>query len=213
VTNPENRACAAAWNQGFQAGTTKWTMFLNNDTVVSPGWLEALAAFAEAEDVDIASPAMSEGDLDYDLSRHAREFTARMKGVARRGMAWGAAFMVSRRVFGAIGGFDENFRRGGNEDDDFFLRARRAGFRLAVTGGAYIHHFGGTTQNAIIAEHGRTREETIGYFRKKWHIHWAKRRWLRFRRHTTDAWWRWNEQLRHRHTLREMRLEQKIIYR
>jgi GT2 family glycosyltransferase len=213
VTNAENRACAAAWNQGFQAGTTKWTMFLNNDTVVSPGWLEGLAAFAEAEGVDIVSPAMSEGELNYDLPRHAREFTARMKGVSRRGAAWGAAFMVSRRVFEAIGGFDENFRRGGNEDDDFFLRARRAGFRLAVTGGAYIHHFGGTTQNAIIAKHGRRREETIGYFRKKWRLHWVKRRWLRFRRQTTDAWWRWNEQLRHGHTLREHRKDGKLSRR
>ena len=213
ITNLENRACAAAWNQGFQAGTTRWTMFLNNDTMVSPGWLEGLVAFAESEQVDIASPAMCEGGLDYDLPRYAHNFTAQMKGVSRRGVAWGAAFMVSRRVVETIGGFDENFRRGGNEDDDFFLRARRAGFRLAVTGGAYIHHFGGTTQNAVIAEHGRSREETIGYFRKKWGMHWAKRRWLRFRRRTTETWWCWNERVRHRRTLRELHLEEKIIYR
>jgi GT2 family glycosyltransferase len=59
IHNPENRACAAAWNQGFEARKTKWTVFLNNDTVLSPGWLESLVAFAEKEGVDIASPAIS----------------------------------------------------------------------------------------------------------------------------------------------------------
>src|SRR5476649_825718 len=79
INNSENRACAAAWNQGFQAGKTKWTLFLNNDTVVPQGWLESLVDFAEKNGADIASPGMGEGELDYELAGYAREFISKMK--------------------------------------------------------------------------------------------------------------------------------------
>lgn len=90
ITNVQNRACAAAWNQGFQASATRWTVFLNNDTVSPPGWLESLIAFSERNGMAVTSPAMSEGELDYDLNTFAQKFTARMKNVARRGTASGA---------------------------------------------------------------------------------------------------------------------------
>lgn len=213
ITNPENRACAAAWNQGFQASTTPWTVFLNNDTVSPPGWLESLVAFAEATGVDIASPALGEGELDYDLNAFAKKFTARMECATRQGTASGACFMVARHVFAVTGGFDENFTKGGSEDDDFFWRARRAGFKLAITGGAYLHHFGKTTRKALLAERGQTHAETVGYFRKKWKITWLKRRGLQIRRKTLSAWWRGLERFRHGHTLNELHAGGKITYR
>jgi GT2 family glycosyltransferase len=212
INNSENRACAAAWNQGFRAGKTKWTVFLNNDTVVPPGWLENLVDFAEKSDMGIASPGMGEGELNYDLAGYAREFVFKMKNVQRRGTANGACFMVARNVFEKIGGFDENFRKGGNEDDDFFWRARDAGFKLAMSGCSYIHHFGCTTRKATGVLAGSDREETVGYFRKKWRINWAKRQWLKWRRKTVGVWWRWSELSRHGHTLIEQHVAGKLRY-
>jgi GT2 family glycosyltransferase len=212
IHNPENRACAAAWNQGFAAAKTKWTVFLNNDTLLPPGWLEGLVDFAGKNGVDIASPGMGEGDLDYDLAGYAREYVAGMKAVQRRGTANGACFMVARKVFDTIGGFDENFRKGGNEDTDFFWRAQKAGIQMVVSGCAYIHHFGSVTQKALKTERGSTRAETVGYFRKKWKINWMQRRWLRWQRKTIGVWWRWSERLRHGHTLIEQRIAGKCRY-
>ncbi len=212
IQNPENRACAAAWNQGFAASQTAWTLFLNNDVVVPPDWLENLIAFAEKEKVDVASPAMGEGELDYDLRDYARRFTARTKNVRRRKTASGACFLVHRRVFETIGNFDENFRKGGNEDDDFFRRAKLAGFELAVTGGAYIHHFGCVTQLAIVQTTGPYRDETIRYFRAKWKINWFERRTARVNRALMSAWRKWSELLRSGHTLRERRRNGKTLH-
>jgi GT2 family glycosyltransferase len=212
IHNAENRACAAAWNQGFYASATKWTVFLNNDVVASLGWLQNLVAFAEREGVDIASPAMGEGELNYDLDLYAHEFVWRMCKVRRRGAASGTCFMVSRKIFDSVGPFDENFRRGGNEDTDFFWRAKRAGFQLAVTGCAYIHHYGGVTQKAVIAKEGSSRKATITYFRQKWGLTWPKRRWMQMCQRTAGVWWKWGEWLRHGHTLRERRLNGKILY-
>ena len=213
ITNPENRACAAAWNQGFQVSTTQWTVFLNNDTVSPPGWLNSLIAFAERNHLAVASPAMGEGELNYDLKGFARKFTARMKSVVRCGIASGACFMVARDVFAVTGGFDENFTRGGNEDDDFFWRVHAAGFKLAVIGSAYLHHFGSMTRKAMGSERRAHRTETIGYFRHKWKLNWAQRRWLRLRRKAIEAWWSWSERLRHAHTLREYRFGGRRYFR
>jgi len=213
IKNPENRACAAAWNQGLKISTTPWILFLNNDVVLPKKWLEDLVQFAESEQLDIVSPAVGEGDLDYDLEKYAATFTSRMKSVKRLQTASGACFLVHRRVFEAIGGFDENFRKGGNEDDDFFWRAKNAGFRMAISGCSYIHHFGSVTQRALLAERGSTRAETIGYFRKKWGIGWVERRWMRLRLKTSRAWLKWNEKLNYGHTLLERRINGKTCHR
>lgn len=211
IDNAENLACSTAWNQGFRAAATTWTLFLNNDVVVPSGWLENLVAFAESEKVDIACPALGEGDLDYDLKNYAHNFMAKMKQV-RRDMAHGVCFLVHRKVFEVIGGFDENFRKGGCEDADFFLRAQRAGLKLAMTGGAYIHHFGSKTQKTLKAERGSTRAETVGYFRSKWKIGWTQRKWARLRRQLIGQWWKWNERWKHGRTLRQCRCNGKWSY-
>jgi len=213
IHNTENRACAAAWNQGFQAGTTEWTLFLNNDTVLTPGWLDRLLAFGEKNEIDVVSPALGEGEMDYSLETYAAAFVEKMKDVCRRDFASGAAFAVRRRVFAKVGLFDENFRKGGNEDDDFFMRARLGGFKLAMTGCAYIHHFGSITQKTLKAGGASWRAETIGYFRTKWRIHWLKRRWMQARRKTRNARWRWCERLRFGHTLVEYRKGKRVFYR
>jgi N-acetylglucosaminyl-diphospho-decaprenol L-rhamnosyltransferase len=205
IKNPVNRACAAAWNQGFQMATTAWVLFLNNDTVIPPGSLQNLVAFAEKENVDIACAAMGEGALDYDLGNYARDYMAEMKRVHRWMTAHGACFVVHRKVFEAVGGFDENFRTGGNEDHDFFMRARMAGFKLATTGSSYIHHFGSVTQKALEPERGSTREENVSYFRSKWKIGWIQRRWSQIRRKLVTRWQIARERLFRGHTLRERR--------
>jgi len=213
ITNLKNRACAAAWNQGIQTSQTKWMVFLNNDTVLPPGWLEGLIDFAGENGLAVASPALGEGELNYDLNVFAKKFTARMKSVARCGIASGACFMVARDVFATTGGFDENFTKGGKEDDDFFWRVRVAGFKLAVGGSAYIHHFGSMTRKAVGANRGSNRAETIGYFQRKWKLTWAQRRWLRLRRKTIEVWWAWNERLRYGCTLREHRYGGRRLFR
>lgn len=168
--NRENRGCAAAWNHGIEAAGSAWVLFLNNDVVVTAHWLEGMLEFAVRNHVDIVSPAIREGMGRYDIDRYAEEFVARMKHCTRIGVADGICFMVRRKVFEKIGRFDENFRIGQFEDSDFFRRAAMAGFRLAITGCSFIHHFGSVTQNYIRLIEGDTsyEAENRAYYRRKW---------------------------------------------
>src|ERR671921_247198 len=42
ITNQTNLGCAKAWNQGIRASRGEAIGILNNDIVVTPGWLENL---------------------------------------------------------------------------------------------------------------------------------------------------------------------------
>nr|VFJ62073.1 MAG: Glycosyltransferase, GT2 family [Candidatus Kentron sp. DK] len=215
IRNEENLGCAAAWNQGVMAATAaEWIAVLNNDVLVADDWLRALLDFAEKQNIDIVSPAMREGELNYDLEGYARSFVSAMKDMQRPGTAHGACFVVRRRVFETIGLFDENFRIGQFEDTDFFLRARRAGFRLAITGAAFIHHFGSVTQDSITRSRSvRPYEvENRAYFREKWRMGWWRRRKQRLISAARTARWRQRELRQGGHSLNEKWIGGRLVY-
>ena len=197
IANRENRGFAGACNQGILAASGEWIVVMNNDVVLSQGWLQGLLSAAGERQLDMVSPAIREGDLNYDLEPYAEELTNRMKSVVRSGTVNGICFMAHRRVFETIGVFDENFRIGQYEDKDLFLRARRAGFRLGTVGAAFIHHFGSITQKAVGARR-ETRDYALAnkaYFSRKWHLPWWKRLSERS----------WNRLKNRLHSLREKR--------
>src|SRR5439155_11805147 len=56
IRNATNLGCAKSWNQGVQASKRDVIGILNNDIVVTPGWLVALLRFMEESGHGIASP-------------------------------------------------------------------------------------------------------------------------------------------------------------
>jgi N-acetylglucosaminyl-diphospho-decaprenol L-rhamnosyltransferase len=213
ISNRENLGCAKAWNQGLEAAGFEWVVIANNDVIFSPQWLQGLLEFAREEEVDIVSPAIREGEYNYDIETYSKEFVSRMGSVFRRGIAQGICFMISRRVVDSIGMFDENFRIGQFEDADFFRRAVSAGFRLGTTGRSFVHHFGSVTQNAI-------RKNTLSpyerhnraYYRKKYRLTAGKRFIERRRNKLLSLWWRFSEKTLYGHTLIEKNIEGRLRY-
>ncbi len=217
VRNETNLGCAKAWNQGVQLSAREWTVIMNNDVVVAAGWLEALLEFAREKGADIVAPAIREGPLNYPFQEYAAEFMRRMREVCRWGQAHGICFMVRRPVFDAVGCFDENFRIGQFEDADFFRRAKLAGVKMAITGGAFLHHFGSITQNAI-----RQAPPQVGgrsyyagnraYYLRKWGLNRLQRLAQRWQRKTRNWRQRTGERLRHGHSLHEKWIGGKLRY-
>lgn len=203
ITNDRNLGCAQAWNQGVRAATGQVIGILNNDIVVTPGWLRGLLAFMERGRYGIVSPAAREGLLDYDLERYAAEFTHRCSGAVRREL-YGACMVIDRRVFERIGLFDEAFTYGGCEDVDFLWRAREAGWEAAMTGSVLIHHFSMVTQDAIKQKEEKTYPSAnLAHFSAKWKRtvrgNWLERRWDGLRSAVTARY----ERMRYGHTLIE----------
>lgn len=214
IKNPVNLGCAAAWNQGVGACDSDWIVILNNDVILPSGWLDGLITFAEEQNLDIVSPAIREGEYNYDIGAYSSAFMTRMRSVKRAGVVDGICFMVRRQVFEKVGLFDEMFRIGQFEDKDFFRRAKLAGFRLGTTGRSFIHHFGSITQKSIKRSKaaGPYEAENRAYYRKKWQLFWLRRfvdkRICDFQNHI----WSMTERIFYRHSLKEKWMGGKLHY-
>lgn len=215
ITNSKNRGCAGAWNQGVKAASdTEWVVILNNDVIVSQRWLENLLGAAARWDLDIVCPAIREGEYNYDIGPYSHEYVSKMCDTIRHGTAHGICFMVHRKVFEAIEGFDENFRIGQYEDKDFFLRATRAGFKIGTVGCSFLHHFGSITQKAL----GTPQKskpyalENKAYFIKKWRLSWWQRSVDRNRSKLANWLHSVRERALYRHTLVEKWIGGRLRY-
>jgi GT2 family glycosyltransferase len=159
IANRRNRGFPAAINQGLQVAKGDYLVLLNNDTVVTHGWLNRLIAVSneKAENqrpVGIVGPmsnyvsppqmveAVSYQTLDA-LPAFASQWRQDHRG------KWfpspkisGSCLLMTRVLYEAIGGLDEQFGLGMFDDDDLALGARKAGFELDVAQDVFIHHFG-----------------------------------------------------------------------
>ncbi|GBL40135.1 uncharacterized glycosyltransferase RBE_0706 [Nitrospirota bacterium] len=61
ITNLRNLGCAKAWNQGVRASHGDVVGILNNDIIVTKGWIEGLVKFMEQEGHGIVSPRRARG--------------------------------------------------------------------------------------------------------------------------------------------------------
>ena len=171
IRNRKNLGCAPAWNQGVRAALklkADWIGVLNNDLILSPGIFERMLSRAEARGWDLVSPATREGELDYDFEAYADALTRRLG--ARDEAGWyGWCFVVRAAAFRSLGLFDEGFKLGIGEDEDFARRMQAAGMRQGITGSAFVHHFGSKTLNALRDREGRGWEElNLKKLRERW---------------------------------------------
>jgi GT2 family glycosyltransferase len=176
-----NEGFGAATNHGIATASGRDVVLLNNDTVVTPGWLEALrdAAYSSPA-VGIAGPVTNSvsgtqmlAEVGYDrldgLDAFAAERARTHAGVYTPfPRLVGYAIYVRREVLDAIGGFDTRFGTGNFEDDDLCLRAQVAGFTLVIAEGVFIHHFGSATFRSENVEYAAKMRENLARFSAKW---------------------------------------------
>ena len=76
-------------------------------------------------------------------------------------------------VWNRVGPLDERFRVGMFEDDDFSLRIRKAGFRIAAAEDCFVHHFGqGSFAKLVPAYYQEVFATNRRLFEEKWQIEW-----------------------------------------
>jgi GT2 family glycosyltransferase len=107
-------------------------------------------------------------DLD-EMNAFARRWRDEHRGQwFTAGKLSGFCLLLKRAVYEAIGGLDERFGIGFFDDDDLAVRARRAGFELAVARDLFVHHFGSRTFAGNGIDAGRLLEENARRFAEKW---------------------------------------------
>ena len=163
ILNKANLGCGVAWNQGALALQAEWTIIMNNDVLVSKGWLENMIAVAEDKGLKIISPALIEGPLDYNFDAFADEASVKLNAALRVGGRHAVCLAVHKSVWMEIGYFQPIPKLLGYEDTMFFHEVDKAGIPIGMTGASWIHHYGSITQTAMKQERGLSEKQGLGY--------------------------------------------------
>jgi GT2 family glycosyltransferase len=154
IINTINYGYAKGNNIGINASSGDIVILLNNDTVVTPNWLEALLdKFEQHEKIGlVGAVSNSVGNeqqvfnpsLDItNFHSFAEEYVSKRKGnyffTENLGFFCVA---ISRDVLNKIGLLDENFGVGMFEDTDYCVRALNSDYKLAVAEDCFVFHSG-----------------------------------------------------------------------
>lgn len=179
-------------NHGFAGGNNRaarltqgqYLVFLNNDTIPQPGWLEALLAQAEKDEL---TGMVGATILNHDRSiQNAGGYfvsSIRTYGGPYRGYPLtypgvanvrecevyiACAILVRRSVFDRVSGFDERYFQG-YEDYDICLKVREAGFKIYNCPDAHIVHYAETsTKRLDIRTRRKAKRENTKLFFALW---------------------------------------------
>ncbi len=186
VLNKTNRGFAGGNNDGIAVADGDYVLLLNNDTLVTRGWLTGmLKHFANDASVGLVGPITNSiGNearimVPYTevnmMPLYAHGYTMEHMGeqYPHDGILAMFCLMISRAAYEKIGPLDENYGIGMFEDDDYSVASVKAGFRNVMAEDVFIHHFGSKSFKKLEDEtYRQTFEENKQYFEDKWKDLW-----------------------------------------
>ncbi|MCA9038438.1 MAG: glycosyltransferase, partial [Planctomycetaceae bacterium] len=178
IRNTENLGFAKAVNQGLAVAQGSNIVLLNNDCVVSTGWLYGLLESLYDNELNgLAGPVSNNVSGEQQISVPYQDLSG-MDGFAwslrgKRSLSItdrlvGFCLAFRRSLLDQIGTLDEQFRIGCFEDDDFCRRTIQAGYRAVIAQHVFVHHYGSVTFQGAGFDLGEILEENQKRYAAKW---------------------------------------------
>jgi GT2 family glycosyltransferase len=189
IHNKENFGFARACNIGIEAaGQCEYIVLLNDDTIVTRGWLTRLIRHLDDSDIKLVGPVTNWAGnearirVDYYDSESLEKFSGeycqahegRFFDIPMLAMY---CILMRRSLVDEIGILDERFGIGMFEDDDFSRRVLNSGGRIICAEDVFIHHWGrGAMKKIGRKEFNRLFIENRKKYEQKWQIRWKPHR-------------------------------------
>jgi len=188
VRNERNLGFLGSCNRGASESRGEFVLFLNNDTQVTPGWLDGLLSAARSGRVGAVGSKLvyPDGTLQeaggviwsdasgWNFGRgedpEAPEYNVRREV----DYCSAASLLVRRDLFERVGGFDDRFSPGYYEDTDLCFALREQGFATVYEPTSVVVHFEGATHGTeqgggVQGAHGKANQYRNRHvFRAKW---------------------------------------------
>jgi GT2 family glycosyltransferase/2-polyprenyl-3-methyl-5-hydroxy-6-metoxy-1,4-benzoquinol methylase len=162
IRNNSARGYTFAANQGLKASSAYRAILLNSDTIVTYEWLDRITECAESDEkIGIVGPLSNtaswqsvpdiENHGDWAKNTPPPEISVQQMGrfiakyssrtYPRIPFINGFCLLIKRDLINDIGYFDEdNFGKGYGEENDYCIRAQKAGWEFAIADDVYIYH-------------------------------------------------------------------------
>jgi GT2 family glycosyltransferase/glycosyltransferase involved in cell wall biosynthesis len=182
VINEENVGFSKANNKGLSVAKGEYIVFLNPDTLVTPGWFENMKVTLEKNpDIGLISPLTNKvanyGALKFDSKIPKEKICStgikigkilNASHIEMKGLGFFCA-MGRRKVFEEVGNLNEDFITGGFEDDDYCYRIAKNGHKLALCLSSFVYHAQFKSFETIkFSERLKISETNQKIFEEKW---------------------------------------------
>lgn len=171
LRNGKNLGFVKAVNQGIALSKAPYVCLLNNDTLVTDGWLtEMINVAGSNKEIGVVNPSSNNLGQRPDVGEPIEAYAGRLEGMPESyvelGAAVGFCMLIKREVVERCGVFDEIYGMGNFEDTDFSRRAAKEGYLLVRACKAYVwHREGGSFGKVKSFEEDFNRNREIFEFR------------------------------------------------
>ena len=176
LRNARNGGFIASCNAGAAAAQGRYVLFLNNDTELREGWLDALhATFALRPDAGLVGSKLlfPDGSVQeaggiiwrlgdgWNYGRGAQADDPRLNYLREADYISGASIMVPKALFDELGGFDTHYSPAYYEDTDLAFRIRKRGLRCYYQPLSEVVHHEGITSGTDVQGTGAKRYQLL----------------------------------------------------
>jgi len=186
ILNEENSGFAGGNNLGIKVAKGDYILLLNNDTVVSRGWIANMVKHLEQNEAygmcgsvtnSIGNEAMirvhyhNEQEMqEFAYGQTFRHMSEETVDVDRLAMF---CTLIRKSIIDKVGGLDEQYKIGMFEDDDYAQAVMHEGYKLVIAEDAFVHHVNNASFKKLEdAVYKKIFDENRAKFEKKWNTTW-----------------------------------------
>ena len=184
LRNETNSGFIASCNRGAEKARGKYLVFLNNDTLVSDGWLRALMkTFAEEPQAGIVGSKLvyPDGRLQeaggiiwrdasgWNYGKFDDPKKPKYNYLREVDYCSAAALMIPKALFQSVGEFDSRYAPAYYEDTDLAFKVRGAGYKVLYQPLSQVIHYEGATGGTDLSAGAKKHQDiNRGTFAETW---------------------------------------------